>query len=308
VTLLPAQVEIALAAGNVATARAAADELASLAERYGSLTIKASSAQAQGAVQLAEGDLAHAGETLRRAIQLWGELEAPHESARARLILAEAHLGGGDSERALLEGRAARAAFERLGAVVDLRRADELLATVHGTDAPTRRASADRAVKTFVFTDIAESTRLAELLGDEAWDRLIRWHDQTLRSLVAEHGGEEIKATGDGFFLAFDTTDQALACAIAIQRRLAEHSQAHGFAPRVRIGVHRAEANRSGLDYTGIGVNQAARIGESAVGGEILVSAPTLATARREHAAVGRRSVELRGLSVPVEVVSVDWR
>jgi class 3 adenylate cyclase len=237
-----------------------------------------------------------------------GRARGAYESARARLILAEANVRGGDSERAVLDAQTARATFERLGAVVDLRRADELLATLRGADTRPPITTAERAVRTFIFTDIAESTRLAELLGDEAWNRLIRWHDQTLRSLVAEHGGEEIKATGDGFFLAFDTTEQALACAIAIQRRLTEHSQAHGFAPRVRIGVHRAEANRSGLDYTGIGVNQAARIGQAAAGAEILVSAPTLATARREYAALGRRSVELRGLSAPVEVVSVDWR
>ena len=72
-----------------------------------------------------------------------------------------------------------------------------------------------------MFTDIVDSTRLAETLGDEAWDGVIRIHDRTVRAAVAEQGGEEVKATGDGFFLAFADVDQAIEAAVTIQRRLA---------------------------------------------------------------------------------------
>jgi class 3 adenylate cyclase len=65
--------------------------------------------------------------------------------------------------------------------------------------------------------------------------------------------------------------------------------------------------NRVGLDYTGSGVNQAARVGAIADGGEILVSASTLAGARHKFTERARRTVELKGLSAPVEVVSIDW-
>src|SRR5207249_2110935 len=83
---------------------------------------------------------------------------------------------------------------------------------------------------------------LVEALGDEAWENLLRWHDQMLRSMFVAHQGEEVVATGDGFFVGFDTPEAALACAVAIQRGLAEHRVQHGFAPQVRIGLHATEA------------------------------------------------------------------
>ena len=68
-----------------------------------------------------------------------------------------------------------------------------------------------RVEKTFMFTDIEGSTNLVEALGDEAWQGVLRWHDETLRSLFAEHKGEEVVGTGDGFFIGFDSPDEALA-------------------------------------------------------------------------------------------------
>ena len=113
---------------------------------------------------------------------------------------------------------------------------------------------------------------------------------------------------GDGFFLAFPTTDDAIEAAIAIQRRFDDSVAARGFAPAVRIGIHRAEANRVGLDYTGSGVNLAARVDAAATGGEILVTVPTLETSRRASVQSERRSLELKGLTAPVEVASLEWR
>jgi class 3 adenylate cyclase len=60
--------------------------------------------------------------------------------------------------------------------------------------------------RTFVFTDIVSSTNLAEAMGDEAWEHLLRWHDQTLSALISEHGGEVVNGTGDGFFAAFEVS------------------------------------------------------------------------------------------------------
>lgn len=307
--LLPAQVEIAIAAGDLATARAAADEAAALAERFGTLPVRAKAAFCMGAVQLAEGDADTAARTLREAVGLWVELDAPYETARARLLLADAYRATGAGDPAAVELRTARDAFERLGAQLDLRRAEEALKGIAGATAAAPMGTATvRTVRAFMFTDIVDSTRLAETLGDEAWDRLIRWHDQALRAAAAEHGGEDVKATGDGFFMAFADADQAIAAAIAIQRRFRDQRDVQGFAPAVRIGVHQAEANRVGLDYTGIGVNQAARIGAAAEAGEILASRATLGAARRSFATGEPRVLELKGLSEPVEVVSVDWR
>lgn len=66
-----------------------------------------------------------------------------------------------------------------------------------------------RQVRTFVFTDIVDSTRLVELLGDEAWEDLLRWHDRTLRAAFTQHAGEEVKHEGDGFFVSRDALDAA---------------------------------------------------------------------------------------------------
>jgi class 3 adenylate cyclase len=307
--LLPAQVEIALAVGDTATARTAADELDRLTERFTSVAVRASAACARGSVELAEGDIPAAIRSLRAGLDLWIELDAPFEASKARMSLAEAYRLQGDAERAAMELETARSGFERLGASLHLRIAEEALAgTSTGAGRPGRAQRSTRKVRTFMFTDIVDSTKLVELLGDEAWDHLSRWHDQTLRSLIAEHGGEEIKTIGDGFFVAFERPDAAIETAVMIHRRLAEHRQASGFAPGVRIGIHQAEATRKGQDYAGKGVNLAARIGALATRDEILVSLQTLDASARPFAHSASRSVSLRGLSDPVDVAGVEWR
>jgi adenylate cyclase len=168
------------------------------------------------------------------------------------------------------------------------------------------KAAPARVQKTFMFTDIVKSTNLVEALGDEAWQGVLRWHDDTLRSQFAAHRGDEVTATGDGFFVAFESPDEALACAVAIQRQLADHRKTAGFAPPVRIGVHAAGATQVGRNFTGKGVHEASRIAGLADGGEVLAS--------RETATGGRfpvsepRTVDIRGMSEPIEVVSVAWR
>ena len=114
--LLPAFVEIAVAAGDLDAARAACDELDEIAARNGRAMLLASAAQARGAVELAAGDARAAARLLRTSSRLWLELEAPYEAARARLLVAEACRSMGDDETAALEGEAARDELARLGA------------------------------------------------------------------------------------------------------------------------------------------------------------------------------------------------
>jgi len=94
----------------------------------------------------------------------------------------------------------------------------------------------------FMFTDIVGSTELVRSMGDEAWEAALRWHDETLRTLIGTHRGEVVHTTGDGFFASFPNAVAAVASAVAIQRRLSERRRKHGFAPPVRIGLHAAEA------------------------------------------------------------------
>jgi adenylate cyclase len=157
-----------------------------------------------------------------------------------------------------------------------------------------------------MFTDIESSTPLVEALGDEAWQSVLRWHDETLRSLFAAHKGEEVSAAGDGFFVGFDSPDDAIACAVAIQRKLAEHRQSAGFAPKVRIGVHASGATQVGRNFSGKGVHEASRIAALAAGGEIMASRETAADSRFPRS--DPRQVSVKGISEPLEIVSVDWR
>ena len=158
-----------------------------------------------------------------------------------------------------------------------------------------------------MFTDIVKSTDVLELVGDEYWENALRWHDEMLQSLFSEYGAEEVKQVGDGFFVAFPDASKGIACAVAIQRALLEHGRSHGFAPRLRIGVHLAEATERGDDYGGRGVHEAARIAAAAVGGEILTTVETLEAADEGWAASDPRVLELKGISEPARVVSVDW-
>ena len=299
-SLLPAQVEIGLAVEDLDSAGAAAAELERIAETCGVAAMQASAAWARGSVQLAQGQAEAAQQSFRRSATLWAELDAPYETARARVGLADACRASGNEGRAVREYRAALAAFDRLGANPDARRASQALGEAAAGPPPTQ---VDR---TFMFTDIVRSTNLVEALGDEAWGHLIRWHDEQLRAQFAAHRGEVVKAIGDGFFVTFQSPGEALECAVAIQRALRDHRRVHGFAPQVRIGVHAASATREGQDYRGRGVNAAARVGALADGDEILATAQTAALAPTQPV-TGLRSVTLKGFADPIEVVSIQW-
>ena len=171
---------------------------------------------------------------------------------------------------------------------------------------PVEPIASDPATRTFMFTDIVKSTQLVEAMGDEAWNEVLRWHDHTLRDLIARHAGDEISHSGDGVFASFEQSDRAIECAVQIQRTLADHRRTHGFAPAVRIGVHQAAATRVGLDYRGKGVHEAARIGAAAQDGEVLASWHTAQPCK--FALSEPREVTLKGIAEPMQVVSIGWR
>ena len=294
---LPAQIEIALAAGEIRRARGAAEELESIADEYriGEHRTPALEGAVQlswGQIRLAERDWEGAAEALRSARETWDKVGAPYETAQARMLLGLAYRGEGDEDGAREELTAAQTTFERLGAVLDRQRAGELLG-----EAPSQR--------TFMFTDIVDSTKLIEALGEEKWRKLLTWHDRRLRELIEEAGGEVIKQTGDGYFAAFRTPAAAMEAAAGIQHALDEHEP---IAPDVRIGVHTGGAfHKEDDDYAGQGVHMAARIGALARGGEILVSRESLDGGSR-FSLSEPRSEKLKGFEDPVELVSVDWR
>lgn len=299
--LLPAQVEIALAAHDVAEAREAAEELGEIASAYDAPLWHASAHQALGAVLTHEGDAPGAIAELRKAVHQWTEADLPFETAQARRCLAMAHRSDGDEASAELELRAAHATSERLGATLEAQRCIDAL------QAGAPRAGR-RVARTFMFTDIVGSTNLLETIGDEAWEDVVRWHDETLRSAIESHRGEIVHTTGDGFFATFADANAAASCAVGIQRVLAEHRRVHGFAPQVRIGLHAAEATVMAEDYAGRGVHEAARVGALARGGEIVVTCETVEGEPIPYPVTDERAVSFKGIARPVRVATIDWR
>jgi DNA-binding CsgD family transcriptional regulator len=119
-------VEILLAGGEVAEARAASDELQAIAERFETGALCALALQARGAVELAEGNAMAALDPVRRAGSVWAEMEAPYPAAQARVVAGLACRALGDDEGCRLELEAARRVFARLGAAPDAARVDSL--------------------------------------------------------------------------------------------------------------------------------------------------------------------------------------
>ncbi|MHB8612000.1 MAG: adenylate/guanylate cyclase domain-containing protein [Candidatus Dormibacteraceae bacterium] len=296
---LSVKVDIACALGELETADAAAQKAEALAAEHRGLGVQVLAVQAVGTLQLARRDLT-AHKTLRQALRMWQEIDAPYEVAQVRMLLARALGQIGDSSGARREGEAALAAFEKLGAAPDVVRAK--LALEEAADA---RSAPRVAERTLFFSDIVGSTQLVEAIGDEAWSGLVAWLDGTLRQCFAAHAGEEVDHAGDGFFVAFPNSTAALDCAVSIQRKLADHRREHGFAPRLRIGVHAATTSQGGGRYRGRGVHEASRIAALAGPDEVVASR---ATVPEGFTASAPREVSVKGISKPIELVTIDWR
>ena len=168
-----------------------------------------------------------------------------------------------------------------------------------------------------LFSDIEGSTALNDALGDSRWVRVLARHDKLVRSAVAKEAGHVIKSQGDGYMVAFSTPEQAVRCAVAVQRGTAK-SRSPGRAPlAVRIGVHHGDVVHRGEDIFGRNVALAARVAGLAEGGQILLSEPVaeavaeggeLAGSELDGATLGEpQTVSLKGLPGDYAVTPVLW-
>jgi class 3 adenylate cyclase len=117
-----------------------------------------------------------------------------------------------------------------------------------------------------MFSDIVASTERAAEIGDRNWRDVLDRHDELVRKLLAEHGGREIKTTGDGFLALFDAPTRAIRCSLAIRDEL------RALEIEVRIGMNSGEVELRGNDVGGIAVNIGARVASAGSPGEVLVS------------------------------------
>ena len=127
--LLPAYIEIMLAANDLQEARGACHELEEIAGTFDTGVLGAMAAYARGAVELAEGNPHAALSSLRCAFEVWQQVEAPYAAARVRVLIGLGCRALGDDDGGGLELEAARAVFEQLGAAPDLDRIDVLTRT-----------------------------------------------------------------------------------------------------------------------------------------------------------------------------------
>ena len=149
-----------------------------------------------------------------------------------------------------------------------------------------------RFVATVLFSDIVDSTHVAEAQGDAAWGQLLDQHDALVDRDVALSGGRVIKHTGDGILAVFDAPGQAVRCARTL------HESVASIGLKIRVGLHTGEIERRGHDIGGIAVHVAARVMAQASAGEVLVSRTVVdltAGAAIHYEPIGE--VDLKGLA-----------
>ncbi|GIU85230.1 MAG: hypothetical protein KatS3mg008_2005 [Acidimicrobiales bacterium] len=174
-----------------------------------------------------------------------------------------------------------------------------------GDGTRTERATRGRVV--VAFTDMVDSTRIAETLGDDVWAGVVSEHRALVRELLGRHSGREIGTQGDGFLVAFDDARAAVAFSEELQRRLRDTRASGRFAPQVRVAIHSGEATDLEDDLVGTTVNVAARVLEAAGAGEILLTEPVAEALGPTRRCDDRGLVELKGLSQRRHLLALRW-
>jgi len=176
-----------------------------------------------------------------------------------------------------------------------------------GEEAAARaEAPAPGAFRTILFTDLTQSTALAQHLGDAKAQEIRRAHNAVVREALTAYAGSEIKHTGDGIMASFPSASGALECAVAIQRAVAQRGDPN---LGVHIGLNAGEPIAEEQDLFGTSVDLARRICDQAEGGEILVSdVVRQLVAGKDFLFADRGEAALRGFEDPVRLVEVRWQ
>jgi adenylate cyclase len=146
------------------------------------------------------------------------------------------------------------------------------------------RGTVDLAI---LFTDIVKFSSWALDAGDEAALELLRKVASAEDEAIAANGGSLVKRLGDGSMSVFSGADDAVRAALAAQDAVGE-VEVNGHRPQLRAGVHLGRPRKVGGDYLGVDVNVAARVGEAADGGELLVSESACSSLDENEFKIGR--------------------
>jgi adenylate cyclase len=131
-----------------------------------------------------------------------------------------------------------------------------------------RRGNANVAI---VFTDLVGFSDWALEVGDEAALEVLRQVGDVEQKAISQNNGAVVKRLGDGAMAVFGESEQAVAAALDAQQGIAKIS-VEGYRPTQRAGVHHGTPRKVKGDFLGVDVNIAARVGDCAEGGEVLVS------------------------------------
>ncbi len=154
---------------------------------------------------------------------------------------------------------------------------------------------------TFMFGDIAGSTRLVEELGDEYAEVLAGYHD-IVSTATGDHQGTVADLEGERVFTVFPDALEAVSAATAIQSAIATRAWPGGGSVRARLGLHTGTARVGSGGYVGLDVHRASRVSSSAHGGQIVISSPVRELVEDSLAGMGWRvkdlgSFALKGLA-----------
>jgi class 3 adenylate cyclase len=173
---------------------------------------------------------------------------------------------------------------------------------------PVGEAYEDTAFRAILFTDLVESTRFTERLGDAAVMSVVRRHDDIVRQALSRTGGTLVKRTGDGAMASFRSAASAVDAAVRIQTALRLAEAAGEMPLGVRIGIAAGEPVSDGLDLFGSAVNLAARLSSRSAPRSILVSDVVRELAAEDGYRFGKvRTLRLKGFDSPVRVSEVLW-
>ena len=171
--------------------------------------------------------------------------------------------------------------------------------------------AATRRLAAIMFTDMVGFTASAQTNETDAL-KLLREQEELVRPLLATHQGREIKSTGDGFLVEFDSALRAVQCAIDIHQHLQERNSQPGVTPiTLRIGVHLGDVEERGSDIFGDSVNIASRIEPIAEPGGICISEPVFGQVRNKIPnrleALGPRALKNVRFPMAVYRVVLPW-
>jgi class 3 adenylate cyclase len=133
-------------------------------------------------------------------------------------------------------------------------------------------AYTESALRAILFTDLCESTRHTQELGDDGFMLLLHEHDEIVRAALLEWAGREVKHTGDGIMASFTSVSCAVESGIAIQRSLSRRNEEAERPIHLRVGINVGEPVTEHDDLFGAAVQLSARLCGVASPGGIAVS------------------------------------